>query len=228
MRFCLFVFFTFLFCVRAFSLFDSFIYFKIWALALAIFMLASVIFIWWRKSFIWALALLLIFPLSLHFYLKNPAFVGYSLDYIHHSRTDNSNNPTIQHGDFIVTKHFNFAIQPGAMYSVIVDNKPYRKRLHGIPGDNIHVCNLRVYVNGKNYSVDQQWLGQAVADFSKCHHLNHAFTLKPGEYYLLGDNIYNSRDSRSFGAIQKSQIFAKALYVIDADGVTSELDIHFK
>ncbi|WP_164852360.1 signal peptidase I [Rheinheimera riviphila] len=201
---------------------------KSWAVTLVVTMVVSIIVVWWRKSVVWALSLTLMYPLALHFYLKNPDFVGYSVDYIDLSRTDNSNNPTIQHGDFIISKHFNVVMQRGAMYAVFVDNKLYRKRLHGIPQDNIHVCNLRVYVNGNNYSTDQQWIGKGISDFSQCQNTNHAFKLKDGEYYLLGDHIYNSNDSRNFGPVEKSQVIAKALYLINSKGIVTELEVRFK
>lgn len=228
MRFCLLVLLLLLLSVRVFSLFDSFELLKIWALTVVVSMIVSVIVVWRRKSVVWALSLLLIYPLVLHFYLKNPEFVGYSVDYIDKSRTDNSNHPTIQHSDFIISRHFNVVIQRGAMYGVFVDNKLYRKRLHGISQDHIHVCNLRVYVNGKNYSMDQQWVGKGLADFNQCSNTNHSFKLKDEEYYLLGDHIYNSRDSRFFGPVQKNQLIAQALYVINSKGIVTDLAVHFK
>lgn len=227
MRISVLIFVLLLLSVRVFSLFDSFEMLQYWAITLAVTIIGSIAVVWWRKSGLWALSLLLLQLLSLHFYLDNPDWIGYSVDYIGPTRTDHSNYPTIQSGDFIISKHFHIELQQGAMYGVFADQKMYRKRLHGMPQDKIHVCHLRVYVNGKHYSIDQQWVGKGITDFSQCKNTNHVFQLKDGEYYVLGDYIYNSKDSRTFGPVQKSQIMAKSLYVIDANGVVTALDARF-
>ncbi|MFN6972463.1 MAG: hypothetical protein ACK4NN_16455, partial [Rheinheimera sp.] len=100
MRISVLIFVLLLLSVRIFSLFDSFEMLQYWAITLAVTIIGSIAVVWWRKSGLWALSLLLLQLISLHFSLDNPDWIGYSVDYIGPTRTDHSNYPTIQYGDF--------------------------------------------------------------------------------------------------------------------------------
>lgn len=213
--------------VRFFSIFDSFDSLIYWFSALIIFNISCFVFLWRRNGFFRSAIAISIFLVSSHFFLKNPSLVGYSLDYKGSETEDNSNLPTIQHRDFIISKHFNLKFQPGSMYGIKVNNKVFRKRLHGMPGDKVHICNYKVYINGFMRSVNDHWQRTAVSDFSDCDKVNHVLKLQQGEYYFLGDNTYKSYDSRSFGTINEQQIIAKSLYVIRGDNDILNLSVQF-
>lgn len=75
------------------------------------------------------------------------------------------------------------------------------KRCIGLPGDKIKIKDSIVYVNGQpledNYSKGLTYE----------YNIKEELTLGDSEYFLLGDNRENSRDSRYFGAITKRNIF---------------------
>ncbi|WP_213995164.1 signal peptidase I [Arsukibacterium sp.] len=148
--------------------------------------------------------------LSTFICLRFTLWSGYSV-----SIADSTSNiPTIRPGDVAINKWFNLSLQPGDMVGVDVDGKHYRKRVHGVPGDVIDICDNTVYVNGWHYSAANDWLGLAKSETRSCFNRRDNLTLAEDEYFLLGDNSANSFDSRSYGSVSASAIFANSLYLL--------------
>lgn len=96
-------------------------------------------------------------------------------------------------GDVIV---FHFPVNPA---------EDFIKRVIGLPGDTIQVTPTQIIVNGdvlKEPYISQP-LNQTVVNI----------TLKPGEYFVLGDNRPFSSDSRSWGTVPRDYIIGKATVV---------------
>jgi signal peptidase I len=74
------------------------------------------------------------------------------------------------------------------------------KRVIGIPGDTVVGRNGRVFVNGKKAD------DIPTAFFPPVH-------LAPKQYYVLGDNRSYSEDSRDFGPVPRSAIFARLILI---------------
>lgn len=111
-----------------------------------------------------------------------------------------SMEPTLQNGNVLwVQKYDTSAVKRFDIVIAIVDNKPYIKRVIGLPGEVVLIDNEQVYINGvpleENYG-----LGETVAQN------NAAVVLQNDEVYLLGDNREISEDSRYFGAVKLEQI----------------------
>jgi len=84
----------------------------------------------------------------------------------------------------------------------------YIKRVAARPGDTIYINNGTLYVNGSPYhavSLDK------IADYGI---LENELTLVEDEYFVIGDNVNNSEDSRSsnIGPIKKSNIVGKVWF----------------
>ncbi len=83
-------------------------------------------------------------------------------------------------------------------------NEQFIKRIVGLPGEQVEIKNGSVFVN-------QQKLDESVYLSSDIQTMGKAgvVTLGADEYFVLGDNRPASVDSRFFGPIKKSWIFAK-------------------
>lgn len=87
------------------------------------------------------------------------------------------------------------------------DDKPYIKRIIGLPGDTIAFADGYVILNGQR--LDEPYIQ---AGITRCptRQCEQPVTIGPGQVYVLGDNRGNSEDSRYFGPIQISSIIGKA------------------
>jgi signal peptidase I len=80
------------------------------------------------------------------------------------------------------------------------------KRVIGIPGDDVDIYEGKVYVNGKE--LDEKYTKGVTFQREQPMPVR----LKENEYFVLGDNREVSKDSRTFGTIDRSQIEGKAVY----------------
>lgn len=82
------------------------------------------------------------------------------------------------------------------------------KRVVGLPGDTVAVVKGILYVNNIKY--DESYLSE------KCitRFMDSSFMVTVGEdeYFVMGDNRDNSRDSRSFGCVPRDTITGVAIW----------------
>lgn len=80
------------------------------------------------------------------------------------------------------------------------DNEFFIKRVKDLPGD----CYLKSNTTPISYCDSFMW----AENFEKCKRLKSFSTLylKKDEFFVVGDNLYNSIDSKIFGPIKKSEI----------------------
>lgn len=98
-----------------------------------------------------------------------------------------------QHGDVVV---FRYPDNP---------SKDFIKRITGLPGDVVKVRGHVLYRNGQ--PVEEPYLaihpGPTKIDFGPQ-------TVPEDKYFVLGDNRFNSHDSRFWGFVDRAQIRGKA------------------
>lgn len=86
------------------------------------------------------------------------------------------------------------------------------KRAIGLPGEKIQIKDSEIYIYNQDNPDGIKLNEPYLADGVKTYNLNEeAVTLGEDEYYFLGDNRNASRDSRSFGPVNKSFVIGKAL-----------------
>jgi signal peptidase I len=87
-----------------------------------------------------------------------------------------------------------------------VADKPFIKRVIGLPGDTITIENGNVYRNG--VLLDEPYIEDGITDCrgGRCDPVR----VPDGMVYVLGDNRRNSQDSRIFGPIDVDSIIGKA------------------
>jgi signal peptidase I len=100
-------------------------------------------------------------------------------------------------------------------------DKPYIKRVIGLPGE-------RVTFEGDNVFIDGIQLNEPyIIEATDCRG-NYCDTVVPeGHVYVLGDNRNNSSDSRSFGVVDVDSIIGKAwigYWPMDEVGIVDHYD----
>ncbi|HHY43659.1 MAG TPA: signal peptidase I [Coprothermobacter sp.] len=121
--------------------------------------------------------------------------------------------PTLQPGDVVIglksaivgddIKRGDIVIVGGAFSN----GELYVKRVIGLPGETISINDGEVYINGQK--LEEPWL-PSDGGFSSSGELSE-IKLGENQYFVLGDNRFASRDSRSFGPVTKQEIKAKVV-----------------
>lgn len=98
----------------------------------------------------------------------------------------------------------------------------YVKRVIGTPGDSVQYKNDTLYINGKkqsepylNYNEKRKQTEYITGTFQVKDLANanpKSNVIPKGKYLVLGDNREVSKDSRSFGLIDKDQIVGKVSF----------------
>lgn len=83
----------------------------------------------------------------------------------------------------------------------------YIKRIIGLPGEKVHIIGSDIYINGE--IIEEDYGYEKIIDGGIA---NEVIELGDEEYFVLGDNRNNSKDSRdpSIGPIHKSSIMGRA------------------
>jgi len=154
--------------------------------------------------------------------------------------------PTLKVGDFILVSKWTYGIRLPVIRNKIIEiNSPERgdvmvffpphedryfiKRVIGLPGDEIHVLNGVLYINGDKMSqkilADEVAAPRSVVMTEELTGVEHAiqkrllptrlsqnFTavVPEGHYFMMGDNRDNSSDSRVWGPVPEERIVGKA------------------
>jgi len=97
-----------------------------------------------------------------------------------------------------------------AFESPVEQGKMLVKRIIGMPGDKIKIEKNKIYVNDRRITEDYLIDYGNDADFTKLG--THTELVVPDNaYFVMGDNRFNSSDSRSFGTISKESVAGKII-----------------
>ena len=154
--------------------------------------------------------------------------------------------PTLKVGDFILVNKWTYGIRLPVLRTKIIElNSPERgdvmvffppheeryfiKRVVGLPGDEIHVLDGVLYINGDKMS-QKVLQGETPAprsvvmteDLDGLKHAmqrrilptrlsqNYTAVVPQGHYFMMGDNRDNSSDSRVWGPVPEERIVGRA------------------
>ena len=108
------------------------------------------------------------------------------------------------------------------VFPVVRDGKEeyYIKRVIGLPGETVQIIDGYVYINGEK--LDENYGAEVMNDAGRAAE---PITLGDDEYFVLGDNRNDSKDSRhiELGAVDTRKILGKAVWLL-IPGKTAELD----
>lgn len=126
--------------------------------------------------------------------------------------TGHSMNPTLFEGDLVVAAQKN-EYRRGEVIAFEMDDIIYIKRIIGIPGDKVFIDDDgTVYVNDKE--IKEKYISQKAKGLVET---SNPYTVAPSEYYVLGDNRGDSKDSRllKVGAIREDKILGKVYFSLN-------------
>ena len=127
-----------------------------------------------------------------------------------------SMQPNFRAGQFLIVSRANYLFGQPQRGEIVVfdapgdDNTPDNplliKRLIGMPGDHVEFKDGHVLINGEQlnepYTAEQDCRNNCA---------DRSWDLGPNEYFFMGDNRNNSRDSRVFGPVTKDRIIGEAI-----------------
>ena len=115
--------------------------------------------------------------------------------------------PTLRDKEIMILNKIGKRVNGLKRYDIVVlkDEDYLIKRVIGLPGETISCQDGIIYINGKKIKDDYGY-GET-NDFDP--------TIIPkGQYFVLGDNRENSKDSRYIGNISKKSIKGKTSFIL--------------
>jgi signal peptidase I len=115
--------------------------------------------------------------------------------------------PNLHEGEYVVVDKVSYLLGSPQRGDVVVfalagEPEDLIKRVIGLPGETIEIDGGSVYVDGRPLAEPYAQPAPGVAAPAR--------RLSDGEYFVMGDNRANSRDSRSFGPIPRASIVGRA------------------
>lgn len=122
-----------------------------------------------------------------------------------------SMQPNLYAGDFVIVNKLAYKLGKPARGDIIVfryppdpSQVPYIKRVIGLPGDEVHIADGNVYINGNLLS--EPYLTVTTSRGGD-------WKVPENALFVMGDNRNNSSDSRAWGMVPMENVIGKALLV---------------
>lgn len=114
-------------------------------------------------------------------------------------------SPTMENGDMFVVDKWSQDYQNGdiVVYIDVEKQTAIVQRIVGVPGELVEIKDGKVFINGlelKEDYIEKATLGET------------QLTLGEDQFYMLGDNRTDSRDSRIVGVIDRDQIVGEYFF----------------
>lgn len=132
----------------------------------------------------------------------------------------NSMNPSLSDGDIVFIHKAAYKNEDPKRFELIAFkyrydySQKYIKRVIALPGESIYIAENVIYIKGKGdeeYKPLKEYYG--LFDGNPQFTDINPMTLEEDEYFVLGDNRYDSDDSRnSVGLVKKKTIIGKAVF----------------
>jgi signal peptidase I len=120
-----------------------------------------------------------------------------------------SMQPTLYPGDYVIVNKLAYLFNKNPSRGDVIvfryppdpEAIPYIKRIIGLPGDQIHIADGKIYVNG-------QLLLESYLTVTT--NRGGDWSVPPGQLFVMGDNRNNSSDSRTWGFVPFENIIGRA------------------
>lgn len=128
-----------------------------------------------------------------------------------------SMEPTFHENDRLVVSRVHYLLgQPDRgdiiVFNSLVPSEAERgimliKRVIGLPGETVEIRDQQVRINGE--PLNEPYIKEACR-VQRCS--DDSWTLEPDQYFVMGDNRNNSRDSRRFNAVPIQKIVGRVVF----------------
>ncbi len=117
-----------------------------------------------------------------------------------------SMQPNFETGEWLIVDRVSYFVGEPQRGDVVILDLPEQeedliKRVIGLPGETVEIHDGQVFVNG--VEIDEPYINASPR-------YRGSWTLGPTEYFVLGDNRNNSRDSHVFGPVDREEIIGRA------------------
>lgn len=129
--------------------------------------------------------------------------------------------PNFHNREYLIVDEISYRFKEPQRGQVIVFRYPedpqeyFIKRVIGLPGEAVQLKNNSVYIyneaNPNGLKLDESYLPAETKTLPNGHMESEKINISDKQYFVLGDNRMYSKDSRSFGAIDKSFVIGKVL-----------------
>jgi len=160
----------------------------------------------WEITKVVCISLAIILPVR--YYLIQPFYVK-----------GESMVPNFHDQEYLIVDEISYRFKAPERGQVIVFRYPrnpqeyFIKRIIALPGEEVQIKDGKVIVyneaNPSGFALDEKYLP---ADLLTEGDNSEKITVNNNEYFVLGDNRSNSKDSRSFGPVDKSFVIGKILF----------------
>jgi signal peptidase I len=129
-----------------------------------------------------------------------------------------SMEPNFHEHDYLIVDEISYRFGDAKRGDVVVFRYPkdpqeyFIKRVVGLPGETVEIKDGNIYISnsaGEVMKLSESYLPSFTETVSQ---INEPVTLKANEYFVLGDNRNGSKDSRSFGPVDKSFIIGRTFF----------------
>lgn len=126
--------------------------------------------------------------------------------------------PVLQYGDTVIINKFIYTVGDVNRYDIVAfklrdeeDSYYNIKRVIGLPGETVKIEGGHVFIDGK--SLDDMPFDELIMTAGIAAD---GVTLGNNEYFVIGDNVNNSDDSRfvNIGSLEESEVAGKVIYTL--------------
>jgi signal peptidase I len=164
-------------------------------------------------SFTWELVKVVVISLAIiipvRYFLIQPFYVkGASME------------PNFQDHEYLIIDELNYRFHDPQRGDIIVFRYPkdpqeyFIKRVVGLPGEKVELKDGQIYIYNQQYkdgvALEEAYLPAGLKTYSSTG--TESVTLGSNEYFVLGDNRNSSKDSRSFGPVDRSFITGRVMF----------------
>lgn len=130
-----------------------------------------------------------------------------------------SMEPNFYDKEYLIIDEISYRFEEPIRGDIIVFRYPinpqeyFIKRVIGLPGEKIEIKNGSVYIYNEEFpdgfALEENYLASDIKTYGMS---NDNVKLGDNEFFVMGDNRNSSKDSRSFGPVNRSYLIGKVLF----------------